>query len=80
MDKGKKRSDLTTEEIMEYLSGNSTPNTQYNVEKKMLSDAFAAEVTEGFGALKLGGIDEKTTLIELRKRLSQRTQINQKNA
>ena len=78
MDKGKKCSDLTAEEIKQYLSGNTTPNAQHDVEKKLLNDAFATDATEGFEVLKLDKIDEKITLIDLKKRLSQRTQINQK--
>ncbi len=78
MDKGKKHSDLTAEEIKQYLSGKTTSKAQHDVEKKLLNDAFAADATEGFDALKLEKIDEKASINDLKKRLNQRTQTNQK--
>lgn len=72
MNKGQKHSNLTAEEIKKYLSGEAMPAQMHEVEKKLLNDAFAGDVADGFEALKADKIDEKAAINDLKKRLDKR--------
>lgn len=78
MNKGKKNTELTTEEIKKYLSGEASTKQMHQVEKQLLNDAFAADATEGLEKLSAEKIDTSTAMNDLKKRLNSRVKTKQK--
>lgn len=78
MNKGKKNTELTTEEIKKYLSGEASAKQMHQVEKQLLNDAFAADATEGLEKLSAEKIDTSAAMKDLKKRLNSRVKTKQK--
>ncbi len=78
MNKGKKNTELTAEEIKKYLSGEASAKQMHQVEKQLLNDAFAADATEGLERLSAEKIDTSAAVNDLKKRLDSRVKTKQK--
>lgn len=78
MNKGKKNTELTAEEIKKYLSGEASAKQMHQVEKQLLNDAFAADAAEGLENLSAEKIDTSAAMNELKKRLNSRVKTKQK--
>lgn len=78
MNKGKKNTELTAEEIKKYLSGEASTKQMHQVEKQLLNDAFAADATEGLEKLSAEKIDTSAAMNDLKKRLDSRVKTKQK--
>ncbi|MER0440097.1 carboxypeptidase-like regulatory domain-containing protein [Emticicia sp. W12TSBA100-4] len=78
MNKGKKNTKLTAEEIKKYLSGEASAKQMQQVEKQLLNDAFAADAAEGLEKLSAEKIDTSAAMNDLKKRLDSRVKTKQK--
>lgn len=78
MNKRKKNTDLTAQEIKKYLAGEASAKQMHQVEKQLLNDAFAADATEGLEKLSAEKIDTSAAMIDLKKRLDSRVKTKQK--
>lgn len=78
MNKGKKNTELTAEEIKKYLSGEASTKQMHQVEKQLLNDVFAADATEGLEKLSADKIDTSAAMNDLKKRLDSRVKTKQK--
>lgn len=79
MNKGKKNTELTAEEIKKYLSGEASAKQMQQVEKQLLNDAFAADAAEGLEKLSAEKIDTSAAMKDLKKRLDSRVKTKQKH-
>ncbi|MFY7907898.1 MAG: hypothetical protein ACOVO2_00015, partial [Emticicia sp.] len=79
MNKGKKNTELTAEEIKKYLSGEASAKQMHQVEKQLLNDAFAADAAEGLEKLSAEKIDTSAAMKDLKKRLDSRVKTKQKH-
>lgn len=79
MNKGKKNTELTAEEIKKYLSGEASATQMHQVEKQLLNDAFAADAAEGLEKLSAEKIDTSAAMKDLKKRLDSRIKTKQKH-
>lgn len=79
MNKGKKNTELTAEEIKKYLSGEASAKQMHQVEKQLLNDAFAADAAEGLEKLSAEKIDTSAAMNDLKKRLDSRVKTKQKH-
>jgi CarboxypepD_reg-like domain len=80
MNKGKKNTELTAEEIKKYLSGEASTKQMHQVEKQLLNDAFAADATEGLEKLSAEKIDTSAAMNDLKQRLNLRVKTKQKQS
>lgn len=80
MNKSKKNTELTAEEIKKYLAGEASAKQMHQVEKQLLNDAFAADAAEGLEKLSAEKIDISAAMIDLKKRLDSRVKTKQKQA
>lgn len=78
MNKHKKNTELTTEEIKKYLSGGASVKQMHQIEKQLLNDAFAADATEGLEKLSAEKVDTSAAMNDLKKRLDSRVKTKQK--
>ncbi|GAB2640080.1 hypothetical protein GCM10027035_37360 [Emticicia sediminis] len=78
MNKGKKNTELTAEEIKKYLLGEASAKQMQQVEKQLLNEAFAADAAEGLEKLSAEKIDTSAAMNDLKRRLDSRVKTKQK--
>jgi CarboxypepD_reg-like domain/Gram-negative bacterial TonB protein C-terminal len=78
MAKNTKHIQPSHEQLRRYAAGELTPAEQHRVEKAALQNEQTDDAVEGLLALKKENVDEKAALSDLRQRLYQRVQKNER--